>query len=143
MMVSRSVGMRFMMVVGVALLCGGCATRSPVFYPNNHYEAVGSASAVNDASQCLLEAEGFDTGRSDGKQVAERTASGAIIGAASGAASGAVHGDAGRYAGARAAGRATNSALSGLFSVQRPGPTTRRFVERCLRERGYSVIGWE
>jgi hypothetical protein len=29
-----------------------------------------------------------------------------------------------------------------LISSRDPGPIERRFVERCLAERGYEVIGW-
>jgi len=29
------------------------------------------------------------------------------------------------------------------YSENRPNPTFQGFVQRCLAERGYEVIGWE
>lgn len=47
---------------------------------------------------------------------------GAAVGAATGATAGAVHGAAKQTA---------------------PSPVYTRYVDRCLRERGYEVIGWQ
>jgi hypothetical protein len=66
------------------------------------------------------------------------------VGAAAGAAGAAVYGgDVGRAAGTGAAAGAAAGAVRGGFEAADPNPTYRNFVQRCLRERGYDVIGWQ
>ena len=56
---------------------------------------------------------------------------------------GAVLGSVGRGAGAGAAAGAAGGLVRGLFRGREPTPVYRRFVERCLSDKGYEVIGWE
>ena len=51
-------------------------------------------------------------------------------------------GSAGRGAAAGAAGGGARSFLHGLFRWRDPDPIERNFVQECLRQRGYHVIGW-
>jgi outer membrane lipoprotein SlyB len=60
-----------------------------------------------------------------------------------GAAAGAVVGRAGRGAAMGAAGGGSAGLLRGLFGSRDPDPVQKRFVEKCLREKGYQVIGWQ
>jgi hypothetical protein len=48
----------------------------------------------------------------------------------------------GRGAAAGAAGGAAGSVARGLWHWNDPDPAERGYVEHCLRERGYDVIGW-
>ena len=78
-----------------------------------------------------------------GEELAKKTGKGAAVGGAVGAAVGAVTGNFGRGTAAGAAGGAAGGMTRGLFEANEPDPVTKRFVERCLRERGYEPIGWK
>jgi hypothetical protein len=127
-----------------------CTARRPILYPNEQVERVGRAAAERDVEDCLRQADEFvsnggEAGRAAG-EVAGRTAVGAGTGAAIGAVGGAVSGDAGRGAAVGAATGGTAGLLHGLFDVFRqrdPDPVYARFVELCLRKRGYEPIGWK
>jgi hypothetical protein len=41
-----------------------------------------------------------------------------------------------------AAGGAAGGRAHGLWHWRDPDPVEQRYVERCLAERGYDVIGW-
>lgn len=69
---------------------------------------------------------------------------GAAVGAATSAVVTAVlGGNVGRAAGAGAAGGATLGAVSGAFDADEPDPVFKNYVDRCLREKGYELIGWQ
>jgi len=68
---------------------------------------------------------------------------GAGVGAAGGAVGGAVVGAAGSGSAIGAASGATMGLLRGLFSSPSPSQAYMRFVDRCLKERGYEPMGWE
>lgn len=123
------------------LLLGGCAS-SPVLSPNTHLKAVGEEQAERDIEECRHLAEKH-VSSNQGKEVATNTAVGAGVGAATGAVGGAVSGNPGRGAAIGAASGATAGFLRGLFYSSKPSPTYRRYVNRCLEERGYEPIGWD
>ena len=58
-------------------------------------------------------------------------------------AGGAVLGRAGRGAAVGAATGATGGFLRGLFKGRQPSQVHKRFVDKCLRDRGYEPLGWE
>jgi hypothetical protein len=131
-----------------ALLAFGCATPRPVLYPNAQLERVGREQAQRDVDACLALAtqDVGDTNHSGGG-AAKRTAANTAAGAATGAAVGAAIGrSAARGAAGGAAGAATHTVLSSILHPRRgrggPDPVFRRYVDRCLHERGYDVIGW-
>lgn len=137
----------------LVLALAGCSSHRSILYPNPHLEQVGQAVADEDIKVCEASAEaaGAEPSKGSGGDVASRTATGATVGAASGAVggtvAGALHGHAGRGAGvgaaAGAAGGATGGLLRGLFfGKSKPNAAYRNYVERCLRERGYDVVGW-
>ncbi len=127
------------------LLIAGCAsTPHPVLYPNAHYQRAGEAQAQRDIDACYALADRSGVSPTADGKVARRTAEGAAVGGAAGAAVGAVRGnDIGRAAGAGAAGGAAAGAVRGAFKSTDQNPTWRNFVQRCLREKGYDVIGWD
>ena len=105
-------------LAGLVLLCAaGCATtQKPVLYPNAHLKNVGDATAQRDIGECMQLVENSGVAKS-GNQVVKRGAEGAAVGGTAGAVHGAFRND--------------------------TSPTYRNFVQRCLRERGYDVIGWQ
>ena len=128
-----------------ALLAGACAAPRPVFYPNVKLEEAGSEAAEADIEDCRNRADAAGAHRDPGKagRVATSTAKGGGIGAASGAVGGAITGAPGLGAAVGAASGATASLLYSLFSSPQPSQVHVNFVNRCLGERGYEVIGWD
>jgi hypothetical protein len=130
------------LVLPAALLAAGCAAKRPVLYPNRQLQALGQPAAQAEIDACIARAEAYGADPERGGQVADRTVEGAAVGGATGAAAGAVLGSAGRGAGAGAAAGAAGGFVRGLFRGRDPDPIHRRFVEHCLRDAGYEVIGW-
>jgi hypothetical protein len=125
------------------LLLAACSQKRPVLYPNYHLQQVGDETAQTEIDECIRSAKEYGaSSRSSGK-VAKRTAEGGAVGAAGGAATGAVLGSVGRGAAAGAAGGAAVGCLQGLFRSREPDPVFRKFVERCLHEKGFEPIGWK
>ena len=84
------------------------------------------------------------SGAATAKEIGKDTAVGGVGGAAVGAVGGAVSGGgAGRGAAIGAAVGATAGAVTGTAKSVGPSPVYKNFVDRCLRERGYEVIGWQ
>ena len=131
-----------LLVGGMVMSSLACAAKRPVLYPNAHLEAVGTAAAQQDIDDCLQQAAAGGYQANPKAEIAGSTAVGAATGAAVGAAVGAVAGVAGRGAAMGAAGGGTGGLIRGLFRSRDLDPIQRRFVEQCLREKGYKVIGW-
>lgn len=128
-------------VVGIT----GCATARPVLYPNEHYRAVGQAAAEQDIAECrrMAEAAGAGSPRSGAGRTARSTLGGAAVGAATGAVGGAVAGSPGTGSAIGAASGATAGLLHSIFGGRGPNPAYVAFVNRCLMEREYDVVGWD
>jgi outer membrane lipoprotein SlyB len=135
--------LRTLLLSAIAASSLACAAQRPILYPNAHLQAVGTAAAQQDIDDCLKQAAagGYES-RTEGK-IAGSTAVGGAAGAAVGAAAGAVIGRAGSGAAMGAAGGGTAGLIRGLFRSRDPDQVTRRFVEQCLKEKGYQVIGWQ
>ena len=132
---------RLALLAGLAAFpLAACATR-PIVYPNEKLRESGQVAVQEDTDACLAEADAY---LEDGRvpETAKRTGEGAVVGGAVGAAVGAVRGSVGRGAAAGAAGGAAGGLVHGLFHWRDPDPVEQRYVERCLAERGYEVIGW-
>ena len=132
---------------GLSLLLGvcalaGCASSQPVLYPNTTLQRTGQPSANAAIEQCRQRADAAQIDESKGRVVKD-TAGGALIGSVVGAAVGAVSGDVGRGAAIGAAGGGSRGLIGGLFRSKDPGPLYQAYVNRCLSERGYEVIGWK
>jgi len=132
-------------------LVAGCASQRPVLYPNEQLKRVGSETANQDIDECKRRADEYLA--SDGSTggalagAAKGAATSATVGAAAGGAGGAVIGRAGTGAAVGAAGGgaagATRGLLQGLMGKQGPSPVYKNFVLRCLRDKGYSPLGWD
>ncbi len=119
-----------------------CSQKRPVLYPNYQLEQVGHEVAQADIDECMRLATEYGAASGSSGKVAKETGKGAAVGGAGGAATGAVLGSAGRGAAAGAAGGAAIALTRALFRSREPDPVFLRFVEKCLREKGYEPIGW-
>lgn len=139
------------LVLGVLPGCASTGSASPsarpVLYPNATLNRVGEAQGRAEADACMARAA------TAGLTPAENTnavARGAGVGAATGGVAAAVGalitGRGGEgvvragVGGAAVGGSA--GAVQGAFRNDRPSGTYRTFVQRCLGEKGFDVIGW-
>lgn len=132
-------------LAAVALGAGCAHYQSPVLYPNAKLQAVGRPQAEADIAACRSLADDYvASGAATAKEIGKDTAVGGVGGAAIGAVAGAVSGGgAGRGAVIGAATGATAGAVHGTAKSVGPSPVYKGFVNRCLHERGYQVIGWQ
>jgi uncharacterized protein YcfJ len=128
-------GMKHRYLTIAVLLITGCAGGSyqPVLYPNDYYQKVGTAQVQKDIAECRSRAEQAIASDPAGK-VAQQTfkggASGAVMGAVTGDPFGGVTGAAGGL-------------IQGLADSSEPDPLLKGYMERCLKEKGYDVLGWK
>ncbi len=137
---------KFMIVIlliGITVFLSACAKKRPVLYPNTTYKAAGETVAQSDIDDCIQMAADHGHATDAGKNVATSTVKGAAVGAAVGGAVGAVTGRPGRGLAAGAAGGGAGGLARGAMKSGDPDQIERRFVEQCLRDKGYQVIGWK
>ncbi len=123
----------------------GCASAppKPVLYPNNHMQSVGQAQANQDIAACKQLAHSSGVAENKDGEVGKKAVGGAAVGGAAAGAWGLVRGDAGQRALAGAAAGAAAGTVRGGMQATETSPIFKNFVNRCLRERGYEVIGWQ
>ena len=138
-------------LLGAALLAG-CATTGPsspsarpVFYPNATLNRVSDAQAQSDSDQCMSSAKGAGlTPDEKDNAVAHGAAKGAAVGGVAGVVGGLIRGRPDRAIENGVAGVAVGGsvgAVAGAFH-EKPSGTFRHYVQRCLKDKGYDVIGW-
>jgi len=133
-------------VVVLVMIAVGCAhSQSPVLYPNAKLKEAGKDQADAEISACRSLADDYvSSGGATAKEIGKDTAAGGVGGAAVGAVAGAVSGGgAGRGSAIGAATGATAGAVHGTYKSSGPSPVYKNFVNKCLHERGYEVIGWQ
>jgi hypothetical protein len=123
-------------LVGASL--AGCAANRPVVYESGPH-------APQDIDDCMRLARESGADGSKGGDIARDTATGAAIGGAATGVYGAVRGysDVGNRALAGAAAGAAAGLIRGGVRASEPSGTFKGYVNRCLRDRGYEVIGWD
>jgi outer membrane lipoprotein SlyB len=131
------------LMLGAALMATGCTARRPLLYPNEQLNRVGQSAADRDIEECMRLANAYVSSSGKARDVARDTGVGGGTGAAIGAVGGAIYGGAGRGAAAGAATGATAGLIHGLFSAGGASPIYRSYVNSCLADRGYRVIGWQ
>ncbi len=134
-----------LVLLASASFLAACAAQHPVLYPNAKWKSTGQIQAQTDINQCTaLARQGGVYASSAGTETVKSTAGAAAVGGAVGAVAGSVYGQPGRGAAAGAAGGAAGCLIRGLFRSNKhnPDPTTRRYIEQCLSDRGYNVLGW-
>lgn len=125
----------------------GSASARPVLYPNATLNRVGEAQGRAEADACMARAEsaGLTPGQKT-NEVSRRAGEGAATAGVASAVGALITGRGGEgvlkagAAGAAVGGSA--GAVSGAFHNDRPNATFRSFVQRCLSEKGFDVIGW-
>jgi hypothetical protein len=128
-----------------ALALSGCAsTKKPVLYPNTHLNRVGQQQADADINACMQTAQASGANSGKNEELARKTAKAGAVGGATGAVVGAISssGSVGRGAAIGGAGAATATLVSGAFDSSEPTQVYIRFVDQCLRDKGYQPIGW-
>ncbi|MBP5296255.1 MAG: hypothetical protein J6Y94_02865 [Bacteriovoracaceae bacterium] len=128
-----------LLLIGLLILAS-CASR-PILYPNQKFNAVGEEAAKKDVDQCMEASETYlKKYRAAGGRIAKGAGRGAILGTVMGGVSGLLFGNASKAiaAGAAmgAAGGATGAALS-------PDQIKQAYVNQCLQDKGYRVMGWD
>ncbi len=130
-----------------AIFLSGCATpiAKPAFYPNAHYQRVGPAQANADAQFCAELAQQSDVKAVNKVDAGRSAAAGAAGVATAGVVGSVLSGNKPSLrditAGAAAIGTAGAAATAAGQSVG-GSSIYRQFVQQCLAERGYQVIGW-
>lgn len=138
--------MRILLVVSGLLILGGCASSSPVIYQSKGAPAAAdSAQLAQDIAGCETQArdQGLDPNKGPGGDLARDTVRGGALGGATGAVTGAIGDNAGHGAKYGAAAGATAGLIRSIFRDSKPNSTYRRYVERCLADQGYDVVGWD
>jgi hypothetical protein len=128
----------------LALQWVACASPKPVLYPNAHLEDVGEKVSQKDVDACMALADAADLESNQAAEAAKHTAGGAAVGTATGAVGGAISGG-GASTGALV-GLGVGS-VAGFFSwmlgSKKPEPVYVNYVNICLSERGYQIVGWK
>ncbi|MFI5346081.1 MAG: cell envelope biogenesis protein OmpA [Elusimicrobiota bacterium] len=133
--------MKSALLLTLAAALTACAAPRPKFYPNERYPSVGEEQAKKDTDECLGKAKEY-LKENPLKPVARKTAWGAASGAVIGAVVGAITGD---FKGALESGAAAGGAagvMQGTADANTPDGVVRAYTDRCLAEKGYSVLGW-
>lgn len=130
--------MKGKLILLTVLVLVGCSSK-PKLYPNEKYKADGKKAAEAEIKQCMADADAY-LESSKGKQVAKGAGAGAAIGAAMGAVSGLFTGSLGS---SMVRGGAIGAAGGGTAGAISPDEMKRRYVNHCLAEKGYQVIGWD
>ena len=125
-------------IIFMLLILSSCASR-PKLYPNEKLKSVGKESAKKDIDKCIAEAEQY-LESSKGKKIAKGAGAGAAIGAAMGAVGGMFTGNMGR---GLLRGGAIGAAGGGVAGALSPDEIKKRYVNQCLAEKGYQVLGWD
>ncbi len=131
------------MMTVILITLAGCAARRPVLYPNEHLTRVGVEAAEQDIRTCMDLASHYGLSASAAGRVAGETATDATVGAASGGAVGSIYGNAGDGAAAGAVGSAVSGLVRKILRPRPPDPAFQRYVDQCLRERGYEPVSWQ
>jgi outer membrane lipoprotein SlyB len=114
-----------------------CSSK-PKLYPNEKFKAAGKTQADKDIKKCMAEADEY-LESSKGKQVAKGAGTGAAIGAAMGAVGGLFTGN---FGGGLVRGGAVGAAGGAAYGGMSPDQIKHQFVNQCLSDKGYQVIGW-
>lgn len=134
--------MRVKRLLAAVLLAAACAHPRPVLYPDEHYKTVGETAANEDVAKCVADAKAY-LKANPAKKVAGRTVRGGAFGAFMGAVFGAFTGNYARAVSEGAAVGAAGGMAGGVWEAGSPDEIQRGYANRCLAEKGYSVIGWK
>lgn len=142
----------FLFLVSLLVLAGCAATgpnspsARPVLYPNATLNRVGTAQGQAEIDTCISRATAAGlTSDEKNNAVARRAGEGAAVAGVASAVGALLTGRSSDVLRSGAIGAAVGGsagAVSGAFNNDKPNGTYRQFVQRCLSERGFDVIGW-
>ena len=104
---------------------------------------VGNTGKPHFPTQCMALARQAGVSETKDGEVGKKAASGALLGGIAAGTWGLIRGDGGERMAAGAVAGGATGATKGVIDSYEQNPTFRRYVERCLADRGYQVIGWE
>lgn len=131
---------------GCASTGPGSAGGQPVLYPNAAFNRVGEAQAQSEVAACRSRASAAGLSAEQGRQMAQRAGEGAAVAGVASAVGALVFGRGAEGmlragAGGAAIGGAAGATQAAVRGGQ-PNSIYRSFVQRCLSEKGFDVIGW-
>ena len=131
--------------LSLAIILSGCATSppKPILYPNAYFNQVGQQVANHDIASCMSMAHSSGVNEKKDGEIVKNAAGGAAIGGTAAGAWGLVYGDAMNRAAAGALAGAAAGTTRGVIKSSETSPVFKNFVQKCLRDRGYEVIGWQ
>jgi len=133
----------FIIVLCITVI-SSCASKRPAAYPNAQLKRAGQAQFQTDIDECVKLANDYGVKNKQTGKVVKGTARDAAAGAAAGAViSAIVGGNIGQSTAAGAAGGGVIGLIRGIFDSDEPSPVFRQYVDKCLRNKGYEVIGWQ
>ena len=136
----------FAVLAGCASTGPNSPSAKPVLYPNAALTRVGEAQARAQADGCMARAAqaGLAPDQKT-NEVGRRAGEGAATAGVASAIGALITGRSSDILRAGATGAAVGGsagAVSGAFHNNRANPVYRQFVQRCLSEKGFDVIGW-
>lgn len=126
------------LILSLSLPLIGCASR-PKLYPDATMKSKGKEASEADINQCLSEADTY-LDSAEGKKMVKSAGFGAMVGGAVGAVAGAFSGNIARGA---AQGAAMGGVGGGVAGAMSPDELKHRYVNQCLSDKGYRVLGWD
>jgi hypothetical protein len=140
-------GSKFVVLFVVASFLAACAGPQPQLRSTKQLQLYGRDKARQEVAVCQRKVEA--TGVGAGVHQTGNAATGAVLGVTLGGAVGASAGVIGGFPGI-AIGAASGAGLGlvigllgGTFKPLVPDPPYAEAVEKCLKEKGYEVNGWE
>jgi len=134
-------------LAGCASTTADSASSRPVLYPNATLNRVGDAQGHMEANACMARAQASGLSPTQNtNEVGRRAGEGAATAGVASVVGALITGRGGegvlRAGAAGAAIGGSAGAVSGAFHNDRPNGVYRNFVQRCLGEKGFEVIGW-
>ena len=136
----------FAVLAGCAATGPNSPSAQPVLYPNATLNRVGEAQGRAEVDGCMSRAlQAGLTPDQKTNEVGRRAGEGAATAGVASAVGALITGRSSDVLRAGATGAAIGGsagAVSGAFHNDKPNATYRQFVQRCLSEKGFDVIGW-
>ena len=133
-------------LAGCAATGPNSAAAKPVLYPNATLNRVGEAQGRAEVEGCMARASQAGlTADQKNSEVGRRAGEGAAVAGVASAVGALITGRSSDVLRAGATGAAIGGsagAVSGAFQNDKVNPVYRQFVQRCLSEKGFDVIGW-
>ena len=134
------------LLTGCASPGPGSLSAKPVLYPNATLNRVGQAQGKAEIDGCMARANQAGlTSSQKSNEVGRRAGEGAATAGVASAVGALITGRSSDILRAGATGAAVGGsagAVSGAFHNDKVNPVYRQFVQRCLQEKGFDVIGW-